>query len=122
MLDELVAAIVNRADLIVVALIVVVVYAFVQAVVNIVRDWFLVKVFKKKLNGSGRGNGKRDVQLDELIQLSTERNETLKCLPTMASQVGEMHEATMAKDDDGVTRIGNAFKRVHLLYKKLGRG
>ena len=77
---------------------------------------------KKKLNGRGDGNGKlTEAQLNRLIVLSEERNETLKCLPAMAKQVKEMHEATMTKDSDGVSRIANAFKRVHDLSKKAFR-
>jgi hypothetical protein len=98
----------------------VVAYSFLQAVVRVLSDYFMVKVFKKKVNGK---NGNLEAaQLNRLIELSEERNEKLDCVNAMAGQVGEMHDIVCEKDGDNFPKIRVMEKKVREVWNKVIRG
>lgn len=122
MIDKLATAFAENLWTIIAVICAIGFYAFLQAGISMLRDWFLVKVFHKKLN-SGSKNGKlMEAQLNRLIELSTERNEKLDCVTGMAKQVDGMHEAIMTKDNNGTPRITNMFRYIHNTYTKVVKG
>lgn len=114
MIDNLVEAIVSRADLIVVAVLVVVVYAFFQALVNLLRDWFLVNVFKRKLRNNGsKNNGNMDAKFDELIAVHQEIGEKHDArMAAIETKVGGMHDIICETDE-------NKFPKIRVMEKKV---
>jgi len=96
------------------------IYAFLQAGVASLSDWFKAKFFKKIWGTpNGKNGGMTAQQAARLIEIGEEQTEKLECLPIMAKQTAEMHGATMKQDGEGVSRIANAFRRVHELHKRI---
>ncbi len=120
-MEKLIGFFVDKGDTILAVLLAVVAWSFLQAVIKMLTDLFLVKVFKKKLNGNGK-NGKRDVQLDELIELSAARNKKLDCLPKLAEQMKDVHEIVTEKDGDNFPKMRVMEKKVREIWNKVIRG
>jgi len=120
-MDKMIAFFDSHGSMMLAVVLAVVAWSFLQAIIKMLTDLFLVKVFKKKLNGNGK-NGKRDAQLDELIVLSAERNKQLECLPKMAKQVSDINEIVTEKDGDNFPKMRVMEKKVREIWNKVIRG
>lgn len=128
MIDKIVAAFVENAWLIVVMFLAFGFYAFLQAGITMLRDWFLVKVFHKKMNGNGKNanGGMTKEQGDELIRHIKSNGVTQTGMKTaielMGGRVGEIHDIVCEKDGDNFPKMRVMEKKVREIWNKVIRG
>lgn len=126
-MEKLIAVCTENLLIIVSVAVAVAVYAFAQALVSMLRDWFLVKFFKKNLNGSNhKGNGKMEALMQEFITVArangVTQQGTREAVEGMSSKVGDMHDIVCEKDENKFPKIRVMEKKVREIWNKVIRG
>lgn len=123
MIEQVAVKLAENMWVIVAMFLVVVVWAFLQAAIKVLRDMFLVKFFKKKLNGNGhKNNGSMEAKFDELIQVNTEIGEKHDSrMASIEGKIGAMHDIVCETDENKFPKLRVMEKRMKEVWDRVVR-